>query len=131
MRTKPSAKLTDSTNPASEETYQALVQSATEAVIMRQKDILLKFPYFVKLCKGFPRGVKEKHDDLYDVYRVKVQKLINWLYEQGHSPHNYTDIMKATRELAYLEGSIDKMLNGSGEDSATNNEEENDNQTSK
>lgn len=109
-RKKPSASLTDNCDPADESTYLVLVKHATEAVIKRQWDLHIRLPYFVKIADGFPRGVKTRVNDMYDVYKVKSRKVLDWLYENNYSSHNTAMIMTLTRELARLEGKIDKLM---------------------
>ncbi len=110
VRRKPRSSVTDNCNPASDETYLLLAQIATEAVINRQVDVVLKLPYFCRFSEGFPKGVCTRFDDNYDLYRMKAERLINWLYDKGYTNNKYADIIKATKQLTYLERRIERML---------------------
>lgn len=107
---RPPARLTDACNKADEETYKKLAQAATDAIIKREKNVYVLFPYFVKFVEGFPKGVKKPYDKERDVYKIKADKLMDWLYNNGYSVHSYADVMEVTYSLARMEGEIEKLI---------------------
>lgn len=110
-RWKPRREVVEATHEASAPDYEKLAQAVLVAIINRQRDIVLRYPYFVTFDdETYPKGIIVKKDKQYDYYKAKVWKLANWLFDKGWLPADYKNIMKSLRELAYLEGRIDKML---------------------
>lgn len=77
---------------------------------MREKDIYVSLPYFVKIDESFPRGVLVQKEGLKDVYKIKVVKLTNWLHERGFLPEDHRNVMLSLRDLAYKEAHINSLL---------------------
>ena len=107
---RPPSHLVDRTYKANEETYQKLVEAATAAIIKREKNVYALFPYFVKFADSFPKGVRKRYDATRDIYKIKTDKLMDWLYNEGHSNHNYFDVMEISHSLARMEGEIDRKI---------------------
>jgi hypothetical protein len=116
-RWKPRKDVVDATHQASDEDYAKLAQAVLVAIIERKRDVVLRFPYFVEFDESFPKGIIVKKDSQHNYYKAKVWKLANWLFEKGHLPQDHKNIMKSMRELAYLEGRINKILDSPLEDS--------------
>jgi hypothetical protein len=111
QRWKPRREVVDATHEASTPDYEKLAQAVLVAIINRQKDVILRFPYFVVFDdETYPKGIIVKKDEKYNYYKAKAFKLADWLYSKGFLPADAKGIMKSMRELAYLEGRIDKML---------------------
>jgi hypothetical protein len=112
-RHKPKSTVRDKMDPAAKADYEKMAEACIAAVIARQDNVFLSFPYFVKFkSRGFPKGMRvDRLDELRDLYKFNAQRLLNWLYEQGHSKHSYTDIMEASRahnlRVSTMERSMD------------------------
>ena len=124
---RPPSHLVDRTYKADEETYQKLVEAATAAIIKREKNVYALFPYFVKFADSFPKGVRKRYDATRDIYKIKTDKLMDWLYNEGHSNHNYFDVMEISHSLARMEGEIDRRIAQSCADAEKQIEKENEN----
>lgn len=109
-RVKPSRAILATTHEADAETYQRLAQACLRACMLREKDIYVSLPYFVKIDESFPRGVLVQKEGLKDVYKIKVVKLTNWLHERGFLPDNHRGVMLSLRDLAYKEAHINSLL---------------------
>ena len=63
-----------------------MVSAAVEAIVTGSTDVLVTFPYTLKIPKDFPRGVlEEKTEDGGNVHRIKARKLLKWLNDRGHT----------------------------------------------
>lgn len=72
--------------------------------------ILMDFPSSVKLAVGFPKGHIVERTATTITHKVNAVKLLNWLYENGHSTYNATMLVQQTRDFERLVGSIDRMF---------------------
>lgn len=115
-RNKPSSKVLDNCDKCSKEQYEILAKICIEQVIARNWDIVVRLPHFAKYSKGFPKGILVKKEGLYDYRKIKVRKLLTWLKENGYTEFSVDDVMAATREVAYLEAAIDRMLSTTTEE---------------
>lgn len=99
-RHKPKASVRDKMDPASASDYERMAEACKLAVISRQDDILLSFPYFVKFTsKGFPKGILVDKTPTTNIYKVKAKKLLDWLHEHEYSDHSYRDVIEATHAI--------------------------------
>jgi hypothetical protein len=98
VRWKPTSRERDNTDPATRETYEKMAVAATAAIINRQWDILLTFPYFVKFkSKGFPKGMLVERTETSNTYSVKTRKLLDWLHANGYSKHDAKTVIDESR----------------------------------
>lgn len=112
MRHKPSKSLRDSTHAASAADLEILAKAVLVAIINRQKNLILKYPYFATFEESYPKGIIVKKDGVFDFYKVKVAKLADWLCSKGALPDDYKGIMKSQRDWGYREARLTRMLSG-------------------
>lgn len=123
MRTKPTKAMLKATKKASAKDYAKMVTAASE-VVMRNRQgnlthqgkadgpeyVLIEFPYFIKWSEGFPKGVLVEKSALSNTYKVNAVRLLNWLYENGHSKYNAKQLVQQTTSYERLSSSIDRMF---------------------
>jgi hypothetical protein len=109
-RHKPSNQLRATTREASDEDYAKLAAVVVSAIVNKCRDVVLKMPYFVELDPTFPKGVLYKKDKMYNYYRAKAFKLMDWLYKNGHATQDAKGVVKSLRTVNNLVGEIDRML---------------------
>jgi hypothetical protein len=110
-RTKATREQLDKTSRSrgkKEEMYNKMANAAIQALVNREMDILLTFPFFVKIQKGFPKGILIEKTLTTNTYKVKTKKLLDWLYEKGYSNYNSDSVMEATRQFNF---NITRMIN--------------------
>lgn len=103
------------TQGAKEQMYAQMAQACYAALIAREENILISFPYFVKFNNpGYPKGVLVKKTPTSNIYKVKVKKLLNWLHSVGYAKHSSEEVLQATsefnRSLTKLENQIDDII---------------------
>lgn len=77
-----------------------MTQACIAAVINREWDILLTFPYFIKFkSNDFPKGILVEKTETANIYKVKVRKLLDWLHKNGFSVVDTEAVMSASREF--------------------------------
>ena len=89
--------------------YKRMAPEALKAVIIREKWVYVRFPYFVKFKSGFPKGTVVKKTAMHNVYRINAVKLLDFLFKIGYSKYSSDDVLKATEEF---NKSLDKLING-------------------
>jgi hypothetical protein len=109
-RVKPSNSQRQATHPASSDDYKKLATHVTSAIVNKCRDIVVRFPYFVKLPDDWPRGILIKRDAHYDYYKVKAFKAADWLYAHGYMPADAKGTMKSMRTVNNLMGEVDRLL---------------------
>jgi hypothetical protein len=109
-RVKPSNQLRATTREASDEDYAKLAQHIVSALANKCRDLVIRFPYFVKLPDDWPRGILIKRDDKYNWYRVKVFKAADWLNKHGYLPEDAKGIIKSMRSVNNMMGEVDRLL---------------------
>jgi hypothetical protein len=72
--------------------------------------VLFEFPFWCKFDKTFPKGVVVEKTLETNVRKINAVKLLNWLYDNGHSPYNVSMLVKQTTRFEMLENSVDKMF---------------------
>jgi hypothetical protein len=110
VRRKPSNQLRATTREASDEDYKILAAAVVEAITLKRKDVHIRFPYFVSLPEDFPKGILYKKDELYNYFRCKSFKLMDWLYNHGHAAQDAKGVVKSLRCVNNFIGEIDRML---------------------
>jgi hypothetical protein len=109
-RVKPSNAQRQATHPASDEDYKRLASYVVSAIAHKCRDLVIRFPYFVKLPDDWPRGILIKKDAQYDYYKVKVFKAADWLHAHGYLATDAKGTMKSMRTVNNLWGEIDRLL---------------------
>lgn len=109
-RYKPTLEALAATHTASDEDYERLAVAVVRAITLKQRDLLIKFPYFVKLPDSFPKGILQHKDEQYNYYRCKTFRLADWLFEHNHLAQNAKDIVKSQRTVVNLFGSIERLV---------------------
>jgi hypothetical protein len=111
------------TKPAKAKDYQKMVLAASE-VVMRTRNgsyenrnhsglpeyVVIEFPYFVKFQKGFPKGMLIEKKATSNVHQINAVKLLDWLYENGHSKYSAKQLVQRTKDYERLEASIARMF---------------------
>jgi hypothetical protein len=114
VRRKPTIEQIDATRRtqgAKEQMYAQMAKACVAAVIQREWDILVTFPYFVKFKdKTFPHGILVSKTPTTNVYKIKVRKLLDWLHEKGYSKFCTEDVMKSSRDFQYFLGKMERMM---------------------
>jgi len=105
------------TQGAKEQMYKEMAAACVRHLIAREENILISFPYFVKFkAEGFPPKQLVKKTPTSNIYKIKVKRLLDWLYKMGYSKHSSEDVLEATKEFAknltMLENEIDSMFDG-------------------
>jgi hypothetical protein len=109
-RYKPSKEALAATHSASEADYERLAVAVVQAITLKQRDIVIRFPYFVKLPEGFPKGILIRKDEQFNYYRAKCFKIADWLFEQGHLAQNAKEIVKSQRSVVNMLGEIERLV---------------------
>jgi hypothetical protein len=109
-RVKPSNSQRQATHPASSDDYKKLAAHVTSAIVNKCRDIVVRFPYFVKLPTSWPRGILIKRDAHYDYYKVKAFKAADWLFAHGYMPADAKGTVKSMRGVNNLMGEIDRLV---------------------
>lgn len=120
MRTRPTNKMLKATRKANAEDYAQLAAVAADEVLRtrvgnftnsgRCGTILASFPYFVKFTPGFPKGVHVRREGLFDIRKINVVRLLDWLYRNGHSAYNGEMLLKRTWHFDRLEDKVEGMF---------------------
>lgn len=96
------------------ETWQPLVDVAVFSVLSKHNDVLIAFSYLFQFPLDFPKGVLHEQIGYDDVRRIKAEKLLQWLYEQGYTEHSPRSVinarMKFTRKFTDMENMFDSFL---------------------
>lgn len=72
--------------------------------------VLITFPYWVKFIATFPKGhIVEKTPES-NTYKINAIRLLDWLYDNGHTPYNSSMLVQQTKEFERLEKSVERML---------------------
>lgn len=119
-RHKPTTEQRNATHPAQEADYERLASAVVRAIILKERDVILKLVYFVDFGKDFPKGVLIHKDDKHNWYRAKAFRLADWLHSIGRLPTNAKGVVLATRQMVYLEAKINKILIDSGKENCHN-----------
>lgn len=109
-RHKPTTEQRAATHAAMEDDYAKLAQVVVKAIATKQKDVILKLPYFVNFGDDFPHGIIVRKDDEYNYYKAKVFKLADFLYEKGALPGNAKFIVASMRKVNILVGEVERAL---------------------
>lgn len=95
-------------------TWQPMAQAVIAAVLADQNDILVSFSYIFQYPESFPKGVLHAQEGYDDIRRIKAEKLLLWLYEQGYTEHSPTSLKAARkrcgRQLTDMENKLDSFL---------------------
>ena len=109
-RKKPHSRIRDNTDPAAREDYERMAAGAIEALAGGNRDVLLTFPWFVKIDKTFPRGICVAKTMTTNTYRVKARKLLDWLHERGYSKVDSKTVVEARRGMLLKLAALDRQL---------------------
>ena len=77
--------------------------------------VLFRFPHWVEFDKTFPKGHIVEKDTETNTYKINAVKLLDWLYNNGHSSYDSKQLVQQTRMYEVLDNSIDRMFNLEGE----------------
>lgn len=123
MRTKPTKAMLKATKPAKARDYARMLVAASEVVVRNRNGslatqgssegpeyILIEFPYFVKFAPGFPKGVLVERSERTNTYKINAVRLLNWLYNNGHSTYDAKQLVQQTRDYEVLEARINRMF---------------------
>lgn len=109
-RYKPTLQQRKATHHANDDDFKKLAAAVVKAIALKQKDVFLRFPYFVRLPDDFPKGVCYKRDQEYDYFRAKAFKLADWLYKHGHMSTDAKGVVKSMRTVVNLMGHVERLL---------------------
>lgn len=109
-RHKPSREAKAATHKASDEDYAKLSKAVVEAIVLKRKDVYIRFPYFVELDPTFPKGILYRRDEKFNWYRAKAFRLADWLYERNLLSQDAKGIVKSTRSVVNMLGEVDRLL---------------------
>jgi hypothetical protein len=109
-RFKPTSAHKATTREATDADYTKLAVVVLTAIVNKQRDVVIKLPYFVKISDDMPKGVCIKKDGRYNWYRAKAFKMMDWLYKHGHAAQDAKAVVKSLRAVNNLIGEIDRML---------------------
>lgn len=118
-RNKPTKAMKRAAKKASKKDYAKMVIAASE-VVMRNRGnqyrtgapeyVLISFPYWAKFAEGFPKGPLVEKAGRLNTHKVNAVKLLDWLFDNGHSTYNTKMLVQQTRAYEVMDNSIDKML---------------------
>lgn len=96
----------EGTKAAGKKEFKILAEMCLKCVITKQTSFLIKFPYFIRFQKGFPKGTMVDRTTTYKTYKIRVRALYEWLYKKGFIELPYMEfsllLAGAKRELTYL-----------------------------
>lgn len=104
---------------ANSKDFAAMVVAASEVVIKNRGNqwrtdnpeyVLFRFPHWVKFANGFPKGHIVDKDNETNTYKINAVKLLDWLYNNGHSSYDSKQLVRQTRMYEVLDKSIDRMF---------------------
>lgn len=72
--------------------------------------VLFQFPYWVTFATNFPKGHIVAKSDTTNTYKINAVKLLNWLYNAGHSSYDSKMLVSKTRTFEMLDKSIDRLF---------------------
>lgn len=109
---------------AREKDYAQMCVAATEVVMQSRgmqyrsdnpEYVLFRFPHWVVFAKTFPKGHIVDKDLETNTYKINAVKLLDWLYNNGHSSYDSKQLVKQTRMYEVLDKSIERMFNQEGD----------------
>lgn len=105
---KPSKAYLATLRSPSKADYDVLVKSCMEALISGEKDVIVQFSYVTKFPEGFPKGILQEKVGAVNIHRIKADKLLMWLHEQGHTEVTVTKLKQQKEMFTKFENSIDE-----------------------
>ena len=118
-RTRATKAQKKATKPAGKAVFEKMKQAAMSVVMHNRgrqyrtgnpEYVLMEVPHWCVFKNGFPNRVLMSKQGLTNTYKVNAVKLLDWLYEQGHSEHNSASLVKMTKQFEYFEKSIDRLI---------------------
>ena len=101
---------------ASANDYAKMVVAASEVVMenrgVKYKDgsVLFIFPHWINFTREFPKGHIVSRTLETNTYKINAVKLLNWLYDNGHSTYNSSMLVKQTTHYELLDTTIEQMF---------------------
>lgn len=120
-RVKPTNAAKQATHSAQAEDYRKLGEAVVRAIILKQRDVVFRTPYFVRFSEDFPKGVLEHKTAEHNYYRAKAFRLADWLYRHNYLPADAKGIVLSTRDLVFREAKLNKLLVDAEQSQAYNN----------
>lgn len=93
--------------------FDKLVKACLEALICDEIDVIISFTYTMKLPDTFPRGVFEAREGANNLRRIKAQKLLTWLNENGHTEFTVDKLHRQRTEFTKAEKEITNLFSSS------------------
>lgn len=72
--------------------------------------VLFEFPFWVNFAPDFPKGYIVAKTRSTNTYKINAIKLLDWLFENGHSTYNTRILVAAGREFDELDRSIERIF---------------------
>lgn len=110
IRHKPTKQAKEATHEAQTSDYQKLAEAVVKAIILKQRDVVFRTPYFVVFADDVPKGILIRKTAEHNYYRAKAFKLADWLHAKGFLPADAKGIVLSTRDLVYREARLNKIL---------------------
>lgn len=83
---KPSNAFQATLRSVTRKDFDKLVEICISAIINDEIDVMIAFAYTMKFPKDFPRGICiSKESDGSNIHKVKVKRLLTWLYDNDHT----------------------------------------------
>lgn len=123
-RAKATKKMRRYKRDANSKDFSIMVTAASEVVIQNRgmqyrtdnpEYVLFRFPHWVEFDKTFPKGHIVAKDNETNTYKINAIRLLDWLYENGHSSYDTKQLVRQTRMYEVLDKGIDRMFNLEGE----------------
>lgn len=118
-RVRATNKQRKATRKAKPSDYQAMATLAGSVVVQSRgmqfrtgnpEYVLFEFPFWVVFGKGFPKGHIVSKTRATNTFKINAVKLLDWLYENKHSPYNATMLLRQTREFEEINNRLDRMF---------------------
>lgn len=96
--------------------YTKMLMACVEAVLNGKPEITLVLSHLTKLPKDFPKGIVFRRETPLIWRRIKANRLINWLNDNGYAMVTMEDLRVEQRKVTLLEKEIlnDEFLSQEG-----------------
>lgn len=118
-RAKATNKQRKRTKPATVKDYAKMVVAASSVVVQNRgyefrtgnpEYVLFEFPFWVTFTRKFPKGHIVSRTQATNTYKINAVKLLDWLYDNGYSPHNVRMLLASTRSFEEIDKKLDRLF---------------------
>lgn len=88
---------------ATKSDYTLLLRHCVEAWLEGHEELILATSYRLKFPKDFPKGLITSRQPPVIYRRIKVNRLVNWLNQNGHTAVTMEDLRVEQRKVTIME----------------------------